>query len=117
VNDLDLTIRRWRDDASTLRRHGNVALAETLDRCAIEAERSAEQWLTWLTEADAVLQSGRSAKWLRSRFTGWNQMGHARQVGRGKRIYRQAIVPVRPEVREAMALGREAARRFTERAA
>ncbi|HET8771892.1 MAG TPA: hypothetical protein VFM71_12985 [Gemmatimonadaceae bacterium] len=110
MRDLALVIARWRADEDALRRCGNVVGADLLKRCADEATEAAEEWLTWLSEADAALRSGRSIPWLRARFEGWKREGHARQTGRTTRVYRAAIVPRRANLVQAAEAGRKAAR-------
>ena len=110
MRDLDAVIGRWREDAAAARRIGEPDKAALLDRCATEAEAGAGEWLHWITEPEAALRSGRSAAWLRGRFREWQPQGHARQVGRAKRVYRAAVVPRRPSLVEAANAGRAAAR-------
>ncbi len=79
---------------------------------ADEVAEAAHEYLTWLSETDAMLQSGRSREWLRSRFPEWERAGHARSAGRGVRQYRAMIVPRRAAVQQAAEAGREAARQI-----
>lgn len=108
---LDQLLADWRGDAAVLRRNGEVGKADLLERCATDAARAAEPWLTWLSEADAMLRSGRSREWLRGRFAAWEREGHARSHGK-LRQYRMAIVPQRAQVATAAEAGRAAARRL-----
>jgi hypothetical protein len=109
--DLDTIIRRWKGDAAVLRRNGESRLADALDRCADEATDAAAEWLTWLSESDAELRSGRARGWFRARRDVWRRDGHARQIARGKWEYRAAIVPRRADLATAAAEGRAAARK------
>ena len=111
MNDLQATLDQWKADATALRRNGQVALADVLDRCAREARESAEEWLTWLSEPNAAMRSGFGIKWFRARREVWRRDGHARAVGRGQWEYRAAIVPRRANLVSAAAQGRAAARR------
>jgi hypothetical protein len=93
--DLEGVIAGWRLDADALRRCGEPGKAAILDRCAKEATAGAEDWLTWLSETEALLRCKRSIDFLRARFPMWERQGHARLVRRGVRQYRRAVVPFR----------------------
>jgi hypothetical protein len=89
---LEDVLAQWRTDAAVLRRHGNVAQAALLERCADDAEASAPDWLTWLTETQALDRSAKSPDYFRARREAWRIDGYARQVGR-RWQYRRCIVP------------------------
>jgi hypothetical protein len=110
--DLQQVIADWRGDAAVLRRAGHAPEASLRERMADEVAEAAHEFLTWLSETDAMLQSGRSREWLRSRFPEWERAGHARSAGRGVRQYRAMIVPRREAVQQAAEAGREAARQI-----
>lgn len=107
--DLHQVITDWRGDASVLRRHGQHALAEQLDKCADEVFAAAEEWLTFVPEGDAALYSGETVRWLQRRFTAWERRGMARKDGR-IRMYRLCALPRRAETHAAYEAGRRAAR-------
>jgi hypothetical protein len=110
--DLSEVLARWQEDARTLRRiGGSEAVAAVLENCAGDVARSAEEWLSWLSESDAIMRSGHAASWLRARREEWKRAGHCRQVGRGKYTYRACCIPRRANVTDAAARGREAAKR------
>ncbi|MCO4101088.1 MAG: hypothetical protein HEQ38_17175 [Gemmatimonas sp.] len=110
TRDLQHVLSAWREDAAVLRRAGHTSEAALRERMADEVAHAAHDYLTWLSETDAMLQSGRSREWLRSRFPEWERAGHAKSAARGVRQYRAMIVPRRAAVQEAAAAGREAAR-------
>jgi hypothetical protein len=116
MSDLGIVIDRWLTDAAALRRNGEPAKAALLERCAEETRDAAHEWLTWLSEAEAALRSGRSVEWLRGRYRDWQPQGHARQVGRATRIYRAAVVPRRAALERAAAEGVALARASMRRA-
>ena len=109
MTDLADVIASWRADAIVLRRNGQALLAKRLDDCAEAVEQSAAEWLTWLSESDAMLRSGRSRDWLRAQFSAWEREGHATLQGRN-RMYRAVIVPRSHSVNRARQAGAEAAR-------
>lgn len=112
MTDLSLVIDRWRRDADALQRNGEPDKAAMLRRCADDCEASAHDYLTFIDESAALLRSGRSVEWFRKQFRVWQPMGHARQVGHGKRVYRLCVLPVRPGILEASLAGRLAASRL-----
>lgn len=109
MTDLAQILTDWRGDAAVLRRHGKHELADQLERCADAVTASAAEWLTWLSETDAMLRCDRSREWLRGRFASWERDGHARLVGR-QRQYRAAVVPRHHSMTSARHAGAEAAR-------
>jgi hypothetical protein len=93
MRDLAEVIDRWRSDAAALRRNGFSAEAATLERCASEtAESNASEWLTWLSEQEALDRSARSPDFFRVRRSAWEADGYAKRVGR-RWFYRRCIVP------------------------
>lgn len=80
------------------------AIAEFIDRVAA----AGEDFIRFISEDDARLQSGHSVAWLRARHADWMDSGNAEMRGR-RRYYRACIVPRRPDV----AAAREAGRRDT----
>lgn len=110
MTDLDTILRRWEMDAAALARNGEPEKAAMLQRCIAEVTQAGEEWLTWITEEEAALRSGKSVVWWRGQFPALQKRSHARQVGHGKRIYRLAIVPVREAIVRAAEEGRRVAR-------
>jgi len=109
TRDLADVIADWRGDAAVLRRNGNAAGADILERCAREAAASAEEWLLWLSEGDAALRAGRSVSWVRGRFEQLRREGHARQTSKHTRIYRACAIQTKADVVGAAEAGRRAA--------
>ena len=99
-----------RDEANVLRKNGHREQAESLERFADAVVRAAEDFLTKLSEDDAMLQSGHSRKWFRARFADWSTRGLA-GVASGRRWYLRIVVPQRVHVSAAREAGREAGRR------
>jgi hypothetical protein len=108
VEPLEQVLADWRGDAQVLRRHGDTRLAEQLERCADEAANAAEDYTRWLTEDDAQLRSGWSARRLRQHFAEWERQGHGRREGR-RRLYRMVVIPPRANIIAAREAGRRAA--------
>ncbi len=98
---LDTLLADWRSDATALRRQGHERDASHLEQRADQVAEAAEPYLRWLSEADAHLYSGRSVKWLRSRFPEWEAQGNASR-DRGQRRYRMMVLPVRANLAAAV---------------
>ena len=109
MRDLATVIADWRGEAAVLRRRGDNRTALLLEQCAEEAVLAAESYLLWLSETDAMLRTGRTREWLRSRYEGWAAEGHAKKTGRDRQ-YRAVMLPRRAAVVEAREAGRQAAR-------
>lgn len=109
---IDQVFADLREDANVLRRTGHTPDAETYDRILdkLAATTEVEEVLTWLSEDDAMLRSGRGRAWLRSRFTEWETRGHAKMDGR-KRRYRMIVIPQRANLEAAYRAGKEEAER------
>jgi hypothetical protein len=83
-----------RAQAAVLRRNGYAHDAELIERVCDRVERAAEDYVTWLSEPNAQLRSGRSTAFLRGRFAEWEAAGHARKRN-GRREYRQILIDQR----------------------
>lgn len=108
--DLAQILADLRGDAAVLRRSGHAEQAVAREQIADDVTAAAEEWLTFLSESDAMLRSGRTKDWLRSRFAEWERDGHARLVNK-QRQYRMCVVPRRYNLSDAREAGAEAARR------
>lgn len=107
---LEQVLADYRGDAAVLRRRGHAKDAELIERLCDAVADAAEDFLTWLSEDDAMLRSGRSRAWLRAQFADWSRGGNARKDG-ARRVYRQAVIPQRANALSAREAGREAGRR------
>ena len=102
----------WREEAEICERNGATTAAAQLTRCADEMALALREYSTWLSEADARLQSGKSANWLRSHFGFWAEAGHARWDPKHprERQYRALVVPTRRSRLQLRESARRAAR-------
>lgn len=92
--DLEEVLARWRSDAAVLRRNDIKANASVLERCHHEVELAAADYLTWLTEEQAMDKSGRTRDWLRTRWGGWQMDGNAKlDPSQKRRLYRSCAIP------------------------
>lgn len=84
-----------RGEAQVLRRNGHTRDADRIDRICDGVVLHAEDYITPLSEADAMLWSGKSLAWLRARFSELERDGHAYHDDQGRRFYYQHGVPRR----------------------
>jgi hypothetical protein len=105
VRTLETVIADWRSDANALERQHKTTEANELRLKADEVEKAGEDFIVFLGETEAVLWSGHSKEWLRSRFPGWERLGHAKLRDHGKkdRMYRRCILPRRADLAAARA--------------
>lgn len=89
---LEQILAETRSDANALRRCGDRRLADVMETICGNVEASAADWLTWLSETEALSRSGKSLDYLRARRDQWAVDGLARKDGR-RWFYRRAIVP------------------------
>jgi hypothetical protein len=106
---LETVLADKREDAAVLRRLGHAHDADLIEGVCDAVATAAEEYLRWLSEGDAMLQSGWSPERLRRQFPGWERLGHAMYDEKRRRIYRQLIVPHRANTVAARERGRRAA--------
>lgn len=106
AEQLDQVIADMRAEADLLRRAGHTGQGDHLATFAARVTEATEDYRTFLSEADARLFSGLTSETLRKRFPAWHEQGHARLNAKGKREYRQLVLPRRPDVAAARAAGR-----------
>ncbi len=97
MTDLETVLADARGEAAVLRSHGHTAQAKSLESLADQVTDSMRAYLTTLSESEAVLRSGWTGARLRGRFAEWEAQGLAALDAKGKRRYRECIVPVRAE--------------------
>lgn len=101
---LELVLADWREKASTADYLGHTKDAELIRKVVSEVEAASVEYVTWLSESEASLRSGRSNEWLRARFPEWEREGHARRDGRERR-YRMLVIPRRADAAGAYQAG------------
>jgi hypothetical protein len=112
---LETVLADKREDAAVLRRLGHAHDADLIEGVCDAVATAAEEYLRWLSEGDATLQSGWSPDRLRRQFPAWERLGHAMYDEKRRRIYRQLIVPHRANTVAARERGRRAAMKTEER--
>lgn len=90
---MDVMVR-LEGDLQTLLDMGGV-LGEPGLRKWLELVRQARQTeaARWYPEGRAHMRSGRSVRWLREQFPGWEAIGYA-ELRQGKRYYHLAVLPL-----------------------
>ena len=92
TSDLATVLERAHADAATLRRHGDVRLADSIELLCAQVAEAADDWLSWLSEQQAIDRSAKAHDYFRARRTQWELDGLARREGR-RWYYRRCIVP------------------------
>lgn len=99
-------ITDWRGHAQVLRARGHGHDAALLEQCADEITTALGAFLVWVSEADAMLKSGRQIDYFRSRFAEWAAQSVPMAELRGRhRWYRSLIVPQRTHASAARMAG------------
>lgn len=107
---LEEVLASEREDAQVLRRRGYARDADLIDGLLDRVRTAAEDYITWLSESEAMIRSGEKASYFKKRYPAWMAEGHARVNERGVREYRMCIVPQRRHESAAAEAGRRAGR-------
>jgi hypothetical protein len=97
--------------ANTLRLEGHPVQALAIERVLDQVRAAAAEYLTWLSEPEAMAYTGRSAQWLRAHFGQWYARGLARWDSTGRaRQYRRCVLRHRGNPEATRADGQRAAK-------
>ena len=96
MRKLETILADHRSDAAALQRQGHVAQARSIEAVCDEVAAVMRPYLTIMSESEARLRTGWSTERLRARFVEWESRGLAMLDERGKRRYREIVLPVRP---------------------
>lgn len=105
ARSLEDVIADAREDVEVLRRSGNAGQAEYVEKLLDAVYAASEDYVTWLSESDALLKSGLAERTLRRRFRELVDCGLARYNNHRGREYRACAVPSRPNLAAARARG------------
>jgi hypothetical protein len=110
---LEQVLADARSDAKVLERRGvtQVSLATLEELC--EAVRvAALPYLTWRSEAEAMLYTGKGRAWLRGKYEAWERDGNARRAPTNsrERQYREVVLPRRIDLAQVQADAEASAR-------
>ncbi len=92
--DLAAILGTMDEDAAVYERNGDTGRAAALRERAAEIRQAARDFITWLSEDEAMLRSGESRTRVKSLALRYVAAGHARVVGRRFQL-RACIVPRR----------------------
>ena len=95
MKTLEQVLADLREEAAVLRANGHAAQAQTLERALDEVRESANDYLAWISESEAILRSGKGLDYLRSRRAAWAEDGAAEQRNGRRWFYRRVVVPRR----------------------
>lgn len=103
---LEQILADARADVRVLERRGvtQVSLA-TLEELCESVRVAALPYITWLSEAEAMLYAGKARPWLRQRYDAWERDGNARRAPTNarERQYRQVVLPKRLDLGQVQA--------------
>jgi hypothetical protein len=103
---LERVLADFREEAAVLRRRGHSVQADTIESVCTAVGESAIDFVTWISEAEAMMRSGRGADYFKARRQLWAEDGLAEQRGRTW-YYRRCVV----ERRKLASITRAEARR------
>lgn len=106
---IEHVLQAAREQTATLRLYGQQETADAVDGLLDRVAAALRGHLQWHDEAGAVLLSGKPAGFFRARFADWERRGLARYAGRGRRLYRETVIPFRADTVSAAEAGRQAA--------
>lgn len=99
------------EEAAVLDRNRGSFSIERVRQLVADIKMDAAEYLTWISEPQAIIRSSHKEPWFRQRFPEWQRQGHARVNPKTKRReYRQMIVPLAHDVDAVRANARDAAR-------
>ena len=110
---LEQVLADARADLKVLERRGitQVPLTQLEELC--ESVRVATlPFLTWLSEAEAMLFTGKGRAWLRGKYDAWERDGNVRRAPTNsrERQYRQVVLPRRIDLAQVRADAEASAR-------
>lgn len=98
TESLAAVLAAERNDVQVLRAKGFIREAAMLEKVLDRVAAAGEEFMRWLSESEAQLQSGLAERTLRPRFREWYDAGVARYGPKGQREYLQIVVPHRANV-------------------
>lgn len=114
---LEQVIADVRGELPILRRRGSKQVADAIEEVIDRVAAAARDYLTFVSEQDAMMRSDRSQEWLRARYPQWERQGNARRNPHNprERQYRLLIIPLSAQTEAARADARRRARAEVQR--
>lgn len=109
---LEQVLTEGRGELPLLRKRGQTVVADALEEYIERIANAAREFLTFISERDAMLRSDHTVAWLRARYPEWERLGHARRNPKNpsERQYRRMIIPLAAQTEAARANARDTAR-------
>lgn len=97
--DLAAVLAKRLDEAAVLEKHGGAFSVAQIREFIDEIKTVGPEFITWLSEKEAMIRSGYSKGRLMAQFAQWEEQGYARKNPERpkERQYLCAIVPVRQD--------------------
>ena len=90
---LEQTLADWRERATDAKRLGHDEQAKAIEAVLDDVAVASEPFRRFLPEDRAQLYTRKSARWLRTRFAGWERQGLAKWVN-ARRFYLMVVLPI-----------------------
>jgi len=112
TESLEQVLADETEDIAVLRRLGHGDEADIRSRVVERVRAASEDFISWLTEREAMLWSGKKGDWFRSHRPAWERDGHARRSEHNARtwLYRRCVLPRGASIDAARADAERAAR-------
>jgi hypothetical protein len=110
---LEQVLADARSDLQVYRRGGVTQVSvDRLEQLCESVRAAALPYLTWYSEAEAMLYSGKGRSFLRARYDGWEREHNARRAPTNsrERQYRQVVLPRRVDLAQVQADAEASAR-------
>lgn len=108
TDDLGQVLADARGEAAVLRANRATFSVERVEQICARVAEAAGDYMRWLSEPDAMIKSGLSARTLRRRFRELLESGLARYDAEGEREFRACAIPPRASIAEQRDRGRQA---------
>lgn len=112
AESLEHVLTEARGELPLLRKRRGMWTADDVEQFVDRIAEAAHEYLTFVSERDAMIRSNRSVAWLRTRYANWEREGNARRNPRNPRDrqYRLMIIPLAAQTEAARADARRTAR-------
>lgn len=110
--ELDQILADVLSEAAVLTRNDGKFTVARVEEMVRDIKLALREYLTFVSEAEAIVRSSHKEPWFRQRFPEWERQGHARwdEKHKSKRQYRLLIVPLAHDDDDVRSAARRAAR-------
>lgn len=112
TDSLEQILADTREEAAILEQNHAAFSVARLRTLLDDITDAASEFLTWVSEKEAMIRSGHKEPWFRKRFPEWHRQGHARFNAKRprERQYRLLVVPLDHDMESVRADARRTAR-------